>query len=101
MGIGAAIPPQRFPNSAVIKGALDASLAANLPAGPEIGDTYNISVAGSFEDDASILPAAYAFTTGDQIQWDGTNWRAREGGDDVVKTPEAVAIAIKYAIALG
>lgn len=69
-----------------IKGSVDATLAANLPSSPVNGNQWIISVAGSFEDDASILPAAYAFTVGDAILWDGTNWLARESGDDSLKT---------------
>lgn len=68
----------------VLKGQVDASLAANLPTGPSIGDRYSISVAGTFENDASILPASYAFTVGDRIEWDGTNWLASDLGDDLV-----------------
>ena len=105
------------------KGSIDASLAANLPANPFIGDTYIISVAGDFEDDALLSPVSYPLTVGDSIVWDGTNWLARESGDDSLKTSlnlsdlasaatartnlgvdssaETTAKAIKYAIALG
>lgn len=69
-----------------IKGSLDASLAANLPAGPATGDTYDISVAGSFEDDASIIPASAYFDPPDQIRWNGTNWVKMESGNNVSNT---------------
>lgn len=107
-----------------IKGELDASLASNLPATPSDGDTYRISVAGTFELDASIFPASYAFTIGDYVSWDATNskWQARESGDDSLKVAndlsevnagtartnlavdsatETTSKAIKYSIALG
>ena len=72
------------PGNNVLRGQVDASLAANLPVGPTMGDRYSISVAGTFENDASILPASYAFTVGDRIEWDGTNWLASDLGDDLV-----------------
>lgn len=68
------------------KGSIDASLAANLPASPSIGDTYNILVAGDFEDSALLSPQSYPLTVGDSIVWDGTNWLVRESGDDSLKT---------------
>jgi len=66
-----------------LKGSLDASLAANLPAVKLVGDIYDISAAGSFEDDASILPAAAYFSVPDQIRWNGTNWVKMESGDNI------------------
>lgn len=78
--------PTRFPTSVAIKGSVDASLSANLPTSPARGDTWIVSVAGNFQDDASIVPANYDFTVGDAILWDGTNWLARESGDDSLKT---------------
>ena len=80
------IDPQsggRYPDSLVSLGSLDASLAANLPAGPATGDTYDISVAGSFENDASIIPASAYFDPPDQIRWNGTNWVKMESGNNV------------------
>ena len=68
------------------KGSIDASLAANLPANPFIGDTYIISVAGDFEDSALLSPQSYQLTVGDSIVWDGTDWLVRESGDDSLKT---------------
>lgn len=76
----------REPNAVYLIGSLDATLAANLPATPQIGDSYVISVAGDFEDDASIIPAGYDFTVGDFVIWNGVNWVARESGDDSMKT---------------
>jgi hypothetical protein len=66
-----------------LKGSLDASLAANLPAVKLVGDIYDISVAGSFENDASILPASAYFSVPDQIRWNGTNWVKMEAGDNI------------------
>ena len=68
------------------KGSIDASLAANLPANPFVGDTYIISVAGDFEDSALLSPQSYQLTVGDSIVWDGTDWLVRESGDDSLKT---------------
>ena len=81
-----------------VLGFIDASLAANLPVGPSDGDTYRVSVAGDFQNDASIFPASYAFTIGDKIQWDDTNsrWQAMESGDDVSKKVVQVNTAIDY-----
>ena len=78
--------PTRHPTSTVIKGSVDASLSANLPASPAIGDIWIISVAGDFQNDALVSPANYDFTIGDAILWDGTNWLVRESGDDSLKT---------------
>ena len=121
---------RRYPASNVSKGSLDASLAANLPINPRHGDAYDISVAGSFENDALILPALAYFDPPDQIIWNGMNWVKMESGNnvsnaafgvgwsgDVVNAPAKDAVydemilretvagakaqAIKYAIALG
>lgn len=70
----------------VLGESVDATLAANLPADPATGNKHYISVAGSFESDASITPVGYAFTAGDSITWDGTNWIAADSGDDLLKT---------------
>ena len=78
--------PTRHPTSTVIKGSVDASLAANLPTSPAIGDIWIISVAGDFENSATVSPQNYDFTIGDAILWDGTNWLVRESGDDSLKT---------------
>ena len=78
--------PTRHPTSTVIKGSVDASLSANLPASPAIGDIWIISVAGDFQNAALVSPANYDFTIGDAILWDGTNWLVRESGDDSLKT---------------
>lgn len=78
--------PSRLPTSTVIKGSVDASLSANLPASPAIGDTWIVSVAGDFQNDALVSPANYDLTIGDMILWDGTNWLVRESGDDSMKT---------------
>ena len=72
------------PGNNVLRGQVDASLAANLPSLPQTGDRWTISVAGTFQNDALILPASYAFTVGDRIEWDGTNWLASDLGDDLV-----------------
>jgi hypothetical protein len=75
----------RFSNSSVLKGTLDASLAANLPASPISGDRYRVTTEGTFEDDASILPAGSFFSAGDQIEWDGVSnfWIKIEAGDNI------------------
>jgi len=78
--------PTRHPTSTVIKGSVDASLSANLPTSPAIGDIWIISVAGDFQNDALVSTANYDFTIGDAILWDGTNWLVRESGDDSLKT---------------
>lgn len=67
-----------------LKGSVDASLAANLPSSPAVGDRWAISVAGDFEDDALIRPLNYDFTIGDRIEWSGSNWFASDLGDDLV-----------------
>ena len=81
--VGTLITGSRYPSSIVLRGSLDATLAANLPAMPAIGDVYDISVAGSFENDASILPASAYFSVPDQIRWNGTNWVKMEAGDNI------------------
>ena len=81
--VGSIVQGGRYPNTSISLGSLDASLAANLPAGPAIGDTYDISVAGSFEDDASVIPASAYFDPPDQIRWNGTNWVKMESGNNV------------------
>jgi len=70
------------------KGDLDATLASNLPASPADGDTYRISVGGTFENDASIEPSGFVFTVNDYVKWVDTlsKWKAIETGDDVLKT---------------
>jgi hypothetical protein len=73
----------RYPSSVVSKGSLDASLAANLPAVKAVGDCYDISVAGSFENSATIIPASAYFDPPDQIRWNGTNWVKMESGNNV------------------
>jgi len=73
----------RFPSSSVLKGSLDATLAANLPAVRQVGDVYDISVAGSFENEALILPAGAYFSVPDQIRWNGTNFTKMEAGDNI------------------
>lgn len=78
--------PTRHPTSTLIKGSVDASLSANLPTSPAIGDTWIVSVAGDFQNDALISPSNYDLTVGDMIMWDGTNWLVRESGDDSLKT---------------
>lgn len=78
--------PTRHPTSTVIKGSVDASLSANLPASPAIGDIWIVSVAGDFQNADLVSPANYDFTIGDAILWDGTNWLVRESGDDSLKT---------------
>lgn len=60
------------------KGTLDASLAANLPSTPEVGDTYKIVVAGDFEGDTAALKI------GDFIAWTGTDWDVIDNNDPVV-----------------
>jgi len=59
----------RFPASVVILGSLDASLAANLPASPSDGDTYDISVAGDFQSDAAIAGAGVYFEQYSTLTW--------------------------------
>lgn len=78
----------RFASSVVLQGTLDASLASNLPLNPKTGDRYRITTAGSFENDASILPAQSYFSEGDQIEWDGisSNWIKLEAGDNILDT---------------
>jgi hypothetical protein len=67
----------------ISKGSLDATLAANLPSNKSNGDIYDISVAGSFENDALILPASAYFSVPDQIRWNGINWVKMEAGDNI------------------
>ena len=71
MGTGFLPVPFRYPSSTVIKGSLDATLAANLPSAPISGDMYVISVAGDFESDASITPVGITFDIGNFIVYDG------------------------------
>lgn len=69
-----------------VKGTIDATLAANLPASPEDGDMYRVGVAGSFEDDASISPAGAYFNVGDCLFWfaTGSVWQKWESDDHLV-----------------
>ena len=73
------------PGTNVVRGQVDASLAANLPASPSAGDKWEVIVAGTFESDASVSPAGYSFTVGDGIERNSLNtlWLARESGSDV------------------
>ena len=74
---------RRYPASNVSKGSLDATLAANLPVNPRHGDTYDISVAGSFEGDALIIPVGAYFSVPDQVRWNDVNWVKMEAGDNI------------------
>jgi len=91
----------RFFRSNVLKGVVDASLAANLPSSPQIGDRWRISVAGTFEGDTSILPNGYSFTVNDGIEWNGTNWLAQESGSDVWITGGTITGITDLAVADG
>jgi hypothetical protein len=51
----------RYRLSILLKGTIDASLAANLPASPTGGDTYQVTVAGDFGSSALINPAGAYF----------------------------------------
>jgi hypothetical protein len=85
----------------VLRGQVDASLAANLPASPATGDRWTISVAGTFQNDALISPASYSFTVNDGIEWNGTNWLARESGSDVWITGGTITGITDLAVADG
>ena len=85
----------------VLRGQVDASLAANLPESPATGDRWTISVAGTFQNDALISPASYSFTVNDGIEWDGTNWLARESGSDVWITGGTITGITDLAVADG
>ena len=53
----------------ILKGTIDATLAANLPADPIAGDTYKVTVAGDFQGSALIDPAGAYFDVGNYIVW--------------------------------
>lgn len=53
----------------LIKGNIDATLAANLPADPVGGDGYKVSVAGNFEGSALIDPAGAYFDVSNLVIW--------------------------------
>jgi len=53
----------------ILKGTVDATLAANLPASPVGGDAYRVSVAGDFEGSALIHPAGSYFDIGNYVVW--------------------------------
>ena len=65
------------------KGSIDASLEANFPSLPVIGDTYDISVAGSFENSALVIPVNAYFDPPDKVRWNGENWVKEESGNNV------------------
>ena len=73
----------RFPSSSVLKGSIDATLAANLPTVKQVEDVYDVSVAGSFENSALILPAGAYFSVPDRVRWNGTHWVKIEAGDNI------------------
>lgn len=62
------------------KGTLDASAAANIPATPESGDTYKISVAGDFEAE----PGMPFVNVGDFIVYTGAGWDKIDSTDPTV-----------------
>ncbi len=62
------------------KGTLDASAAANIPATPESGDTYKISVAGDFEATAG-MPFV---NVGDFIVYTGAGWDKIDSTDPTI-----------------
>lgn len=61
-------------------GTLDASAAANIPATPESGDTYKISVAGDFEATAG-MPFV---NVGDFIVYTGAGWDKIDSTDPTI-----------------
>lgn len=85
----------------VRRGFVDASLAANFPTDPQIGDTWEVNVAGNFENDALLNPQGYQLTDGDGIQWNGTNWLVKESGSDVWITGGTITGITDLAVADG
>jgi len=53
----------------ILRGTIDATLAANLPTSPISGDTYKVSVAGNFEASALISPTGAYFDAGNYVAW--------------------------------
>jgi len=79
----------RFPSSAVIKGEIDATLAANLPSNPQEGDLYIVNTAGSFENSSLILPASVSFNQYDRIVWSNSlsKWIKSDASDNITDSP--------------
>lgn len=59
-------------------GTVDASLEANLPADPETGNVYRVTVAGDFEGEGPYV------NVGDYIVWNGSAWDVIDNTDPVV-----------------
>lgn len=95
--LGTAIPL----GNNVLLGEVDASLSANLPANPSIGDRWRITVAGNFQNSALISPQGYQFTVNDGIEWNGSVWMAKESGSDVWITGGTITGITDLAVADG
>jgi hypothetical protein len=62
----------RYRLSILLKGSIDASLEANLPASPVGGDTYQVTVAGDFGGSTLIFPAGAYFDVSNYVSWNDT-----------------------------
>jgi hypothetical protein len=69
----------------IAKGNIDATLAANLPASPVGGDTYQITVEGTFQDSALVSPVGTHFKVTDFVVWNQNTdrWNKIDSTDNI------------------
>ena len=77
--------PRRVQGAVVLRGDVDATSYANLPTDAVPGDTYKISVAGNFGNDANIAPTGAYFEVGDRVQRQiSGKWLKADADDSIV-----------------